>query len=123
MTRQAWTIALLLVAALGTAGLGLLTASEPAIPRQRVSPKLLKETADHPVLVTATATHSVSRTLQDMRALAEDLETAGQKAEVARLNTCIKEIVRRNEQELMEKKALVTRLTAEIEDLKTAIGQ
>lgn len=122
MTRQAWTIALLLAAALGTAGLGLL-ASEPAIPRQRVSPKLLKETADHPVVVTATATHSVSRTLQDLRSLADDLEKAGLKAEVARLNTCIKEIVRRNEQELMEKKAYAARLAAEIEDLKTAVGQ
>lgn len=122
MTRQAWTIAFLLVAALGTAGLGLL-ASEPAIPRQRVSPKLLKETADHPVVVTATATHSVSRTLQDLRSLSEDLEKAGLKAEVARLNTCIKEIVRRNEQELMEKKAHAARLAAEIEDLKTAVGQ
>jgi hypothetical protein len=122
MTRQAWTIALLLAAALGTAGLGLL-ASEPAIPRQRVSPKLLKETADHPVVVTATATHSVTRTLQDLRSLADDLEKAGLKAEVARLNTCIKEIVRRNEQELMEKKAHAARLATEIEDLKTAIGQ
>lgn len=122
MTRQAWTIAFLLVTALGTAGLGLLTASEPAIPRQRVSPKLLKETLDHPI-VTTTATHSVNRTLQDLRAIADDLEKAGLKSEVARLNTAIKEIVRRNEQELMEKKALVTRLNAEIEDLKTAIGQ
>lgn len=122
MTRQTLTIVLLLVAVLGTAGLGLLTASEPAIPRQRVSPKLLKETQDHPI-VTTTATHSVNRTLQDLRGIADDLEKAGLKSEVARLNTAIKEIVRRNEQELMEKKALVTRLNAEIEDLKTAIGQ
>jgi hypothetical protein len=123
MTRQAWIVALFLVAALGTAGLGLLTASEPGIPRQRVSPKQLKDSLEHPAVMTATATHTVSRTLQDLRSLADDLEKAGQKSEVARLNTAIKEIVRRNEHELMEKKALVNRLNAEIEDLKTAIGQ
>lgn len=122
MTRKSWTIAIALVAVLCTAGLGILAANDPAIPKQRVSPKLLKESLEHPV-VTATAAHTNCRNLQELRTLADDLEKAGLKGEAGRLNGVIKEITKRAEQEMVEKKALVARLTTEIDDLKAAIAQ
>ncbi len=122
MTKQGWIAALMLVTGLSAVGFGLLTAQE-AIPRQRVSPKVLKEAlAEHPV-VTATATQSVGRTVQDLRAVTEDLEKAGQKVEAARLKGIVREIVRRAEHDIADKKSQVTRLNAEIEDLKWAVSQ
>ena len=122
MTKQGWIAAVMLVAGLSAVGFGLLTAQE-TIPRQRVSPKVLKEAlAEHPV-VTATATHSVGRTVQDLRAVADDLEKAGQKSEATRLKGIIREIGRRAEHDIADKKSQVTRLNAEIEDLKWAVSQ
>ena len=122
MTKQGWIAALMLVTGLSAVGFGLLTAQE-AIPRQRVSPKVLKEAlAEHPV-VTATATQSVGRTVQDLRAVTEDLDKAGQKSEAARLKGIVREIVRRAEHDIADKKSQVMRLNAEIEDLKWAVSQ
>jgi len=123
MTRHGWIAALMCVTGLTAVGFGLLTAQEPGIPRQRVSPKLLKEAANDPVVITATAPPSVGRTIQELRTLADEMEKAGNKADATRLKVAIREIVRRAELEINEKKAQVTRLTAEIEDLKWAVVQ
>lgn len=124
MTRQGWIAASTLVLGLTLLGVSLLTADEPTgIPKQRVSPKVLKEAlAEHPV-ITATATHSPGRIIQDLRAIAGELDKAGQKPEAIRLNSVIKEMVRHAEQDLADKKAQLTRLNAEIDDLKWAVSQ
>ena len=122
MTKQGWISALMLVTGLCAVGFGLLTAQE-TIPKQRVSPKALKEAlAERPVM-TATATQSVGRTVQDLRAVADDLDKAGQKVEAGRLKGIIREIVRRAEHDIADKKSQVTRLNAELEDLKWAVSQ
>lgn len=122
MTKQGWITALMLVTGLSAVGFGLLTAEE-TIPKQRVSPKALKEAlAERPVM-TATATHSVGRTVQDLRAVADDLEMAGQKSEAARLKGILREISRRTEHDIADKKSQVARLNAEIDDLKWAVSQ
>jgi len=126
MAKQGWILALMLVTGLSAAGFGLLTAEEPtAIPKQRVSPKVLKEAlAEHPVLsATAAVPHSAGRSIQDLRAIADDLEKAGHKSEATRLRTAVKEIVKLVEHELAEKKSQVSRLNAEIEELKWSVSQ
>lgn len=126
MTRQGWIVALVFVTGLSAAGFGLLTAEEPvAIPRQRVSPKVLKEAlAEHPgVIATAVAPHSTGRSVQDLRAIIDDLEKSGQKTEATRLKSIVAEIVRRAEHEMAEKKAQVARLNAEIDELKRVVTQ
>ena len=115
--------ALVLLAVASATGLHLSTAQEPPTQGVRASPKLIREhLEDHPVL-TATAVHSVGRSIQDLRALAVDLEQAGQRAESTRLTNAVNEIVRRAELQLADKKAQVAALNAEIEDLKRAIGE
>lgn len=123
MTRHAWIVTLTMITALSVAGFGLLTADEPAIPRQqRVSPKVLKDAINSRPVMTATATHSLGRSLHDLKTLAADLESSGSKAEAERLQAIIKEFVRHIELHLSEKKAQVTQLNAEIEELRTAAG-
>ncbi len=126
MTPRRWIAAAALSAGIGAFGYSFLTAqeSEPAIPRQqRVSPKLLKEAMAERVKTTATAPHTVGRTIQDLRALADDLDKGDKKAEANRLRGIIREIVRRTEHEITEKKAQVTLLNSEIEELKWAGAQ
>ncbi len=124
MTKQGWVAALMLVTGLGAIGIGLTAAQESVIPRQqRVSPKVLKEALAERPVSTAVAPHSVGRSVQNLRVIADDLEKAGQKLEATRLNGAIREIVRRAEQEIADKKAQITHLNAEIDDLKWAIGQ
>ncbi len=121
MTRHGWIAALVLAVGLTALGVGLLPADEPVIPRQqRVSPKVLKEAMlERPVISAAAVPHSMSRNVQDLRAIADDLEKAGHRAEANRLNGVIREIVRHVEHELADKKAQIARLNAEIDDLKT----
>lgn len=126
MAKQGRILALMVVTGLSATGFGLLTAEEPnAIPKQRVSPKVLKEAlAERPILsATAAVPHSAGRSIQDLRALAEDLEKAGHKAEATRLKAAIKEIVKLVEHELAEKKSQVARLNAEIEEMKWSVTQ
>ena len=126
MTRQGWIAALMLVTGLSAAGFGLLTAQEPKteIPRQRVSPKVLKQAlAEHPVVVTATVPHSNTRCIQDLREIADDLDKSGNKADASRLKIAIREIMRKVEHEISDKKTQITKLTSEIEDLKAAIAE
>ncbi|MEI8380674.1 MAG: hypothetical protein WCJ09_11125 [Planctomycetota bacterium] len=121
MTRQGWIAALVLAVGLTALGVGLLPADEPVIPRQqRVSPKVLKEAMlERPVISAAAVPHSMGRNVQDLRAIADDLEKGGHRAEANRLNGIIREIVRHVEHELADKKAQIARLNAEIDDLKT----
>ena len=121
MTKHGWIAALVLAVGLTALGVGLLPADEPVIPRQqRVSPKVLKEAMlERPVISAAAVPHSMSRNVQDLRAIADDLEKAGHRAEANRLNGVIREIVRHVEHELADKKAQIARLNAEIDDLKT----
>lgn len=126
MTKQGRILALAVVAGVSAASFGLLTAEEPsAIPKQRVSPKVLKEAlAERPILTaTAAVPHTAGRTIQDLRGIAGDLEKAGHKSEATRLNSAIKELVKLIEHELAEKKSQVTRLNAEIEELKWSVAQ
>ena len=124
MTKPGWVAALVLLAGLGSIGIGLTVAQESTIPRQqRVSPKVLKEALAERPLGAAVAPHTVGRSVQDLKAIAEELDKAGQKAEANRLNVAIREIVRRAEQEIADKKSQITHLNAEIDDLKWAIGQ
>ncbi len=120
MTRQGWIAALVLVTGLCASGVGLLPADEPVIPRQqRVSPKVLKEAMlERPVISAAAVPHSLSRNIQDLRAIADDLEKGGHRVEANRLNGVIREMMRRAEHDLIEKKAQIARLNAEIDDLK-----
>jgi hypothetical protein len=122
MTKKTWLAAVMVLAGFGAVGFGLLAAQE-FIPRQRVSPKLLKEALAQPPIVTATAPHSIGRIVQDLRAVADDLEKGGNKSDSTRLRGIIGEIVRRAENDVADKKAQVTRLNAELEDLKSAVGQ
>ncbi len=126
MTKHGRILALMVITGISAAGFGLLTAQEPAaIPKQRVSPKALKEAlAERPVLTaTAAIPHTAGRTIQDLRAIAGDLEKAGHKSEAARLNSAIKEIVKLIERDLAEKKSQVSRLNSEIEELKWSASQ
>lgn len=126
MTKHGRILALLVVIGISAASFGLLTAQEPsAIPKQRVSPKALKEAlAERPVLTaTAAIPHTAGRTIQDLRGIASDLEKAGHKSEAARLNSAIKEIIKLIEHDLTEKKSQVSRLNAEIEELKWSASQ
>ena len=124
MTRQGWIATLVLVTGLSALGVGWLTADEPVIPRQqRISPQLLKEALAERPVISAASTHSVGRTLQDLRALAADLDKGGHKSEASRLNAAIREIVRRAEHELAEKKSQISSLNADVEELKWAAGQ
>ncbi|MBS0206062.1 MAG: hypothetical protein JSS49_24480 [Planctomycetes bacterium] len=126
MIRHGTIATLVLVTGLSVAGFGLLTAQEPQteIPRQRVSPKLLKQAlAERPVVVTATAPHTNTRCIHDLRTIAQDLDAAGQKAEASRLKIAILEIQRKVEHEIADKQAQVKKLTSEIEDLKAAIAE
>ena len=121
MTKQEWIAAVMLVTGLSAAGFGLLTAQE-TIPRQRVSREALKEMlAERPVL-TATAPQSAGRNIHVLRTIADDLDKAGQKSEAARLKGVIREMERRIENDIAEKKSQMKRLAAEIEDLNWAIG-
>lgn len=130
MTQQRWITALVLTAGVSVFGFRLLTAqeSEPAVPKQRASPKLIREAmAERAIaeraIATAAAPHTVGRTVQDLRTIADDLDKGDQKAEAGRLRVVIREIVRRSEHEIAEKKAQITRLNAEIEELKWATAQ
>lgn len=125
MTGRGWVLALVLVTGISGAGFGLFAADENAIPRQRVSPKVLKEAMNqHPVIAaTAPVPHTMGRSLQDLKQLAEDLEKGGHKTEAARLNGIVKEIVRRIESDISEKKSQISRLNTEIEELKWAANQ
>ena len=125
MTAKRYAAAVFLLAASGIAGTHLLTAQESTPIRSagsRATPKQIRDAAERPTL-TATAPHTVGRNVQDLRALADDLEKTGNRGEAARLKTAIKEIVRRAELEMAEKKAEIARLNEDIEDLKWAISQ
>jgi len=122
MTKKWMIVAAMVLAGLGAAGLRMLTADEPQIRGQRVSPKLLKEAIAGKPTTTAKAAHHVGHTIQDLRALANDLAVAGHQAEANRVTAAIKDMIRRAEQQLDEKKAEATKLNEEIEELKWAIG-
>lgn len=122
MSKQGWIAALVFVTGLSALGVGLLTADEPVIPgQQRVSPKVLKQALAERsgTSIAATAPQSVTRSVQELRLIATDIQKAGLKSEAARLNGVIREIVRRAEHDLVSKKSQIARLNAEVEELKS----
>jgi predicted RNase H-like nuclease (RuvC/YqgF family) len=123
MSAKWRTTGIVLMAVVGTAGFQFLTAQERSIKVVRATPKQLKEHIEsHPVL-TAASGPSIGQCIQELNDLAIDLDQAGQRTESKRLKNSVNEIVRRLEQQLMEKKAQVGKLNDEIEELKRAVAE
>ena len=108
------------VAVLVLAGVGFLTAEDQKPRAVRVSPSLLKEALNAQPVTTAATAPSLGHTIQDLRALAADLDKAGHKAEADRLKSLIKNLTHLAERRYAEKKDHLEKLQAEIEDLKWA---
>jgi chromosome segregation ATPase len=119
-----WTIVAVLFGIGATsAGIRLLTAEEPLSRGQRVSPKQLQEAMADRLTITATTAPTMGHTILELRAVVEKLEKSGNQTEAGRVNGAIKEMIRRAEQQLADKKAQVAKLNEEIDELKWAIGR
>lgn len=101
-------------------GFGFLVAQEQKPRSVRISPSVLREVMNATPAATAVSAPSLGHTIQDLRALAGDLEKAGYRSEADRLTAIVKNLTRLAERRHDEKKEQLEKLQAEMDELKWA---
>ena len=110
----------IVAAALILTGFGFLVAQDQKPRSVRISPSVLREVMNATPVATAVSAPSLGHTIQDLRALAGDLEKSGYRSEADRLTVIVKNLTRLAERRHDEKKEQLEKLQAEMDELKWA---